>query len=256
MRVVILAVTALIALNAAAECISVTWTPRKFISGSTDVVRAVGTDAFGIRVSQILSGKNVRVGDVVSIPPAGCCASPVAGTEYYARRSCYQSDCRWQFVEVERGIGFEDYLARRHYVSREEVMQKLRAWRRSALPTEDFVKWLATADVNDSDVAGDSLAMAAVESAEELLHFVRGAEKCSPGEVAHFQDFGAKVLIDRLARLPRQQKLSEYEAWLDAHPDADDEWDAEQVERDVRAAWKLDAAWRNAEECVYLRPQR
>jgi len=251
-------VVAMLAVGASAECILVNWTAREFVSHATDLGRAIGASPETATITAVLFGTLGHAGDIVNMPPHGCCPRVVAGTEYYVRTTCPSgSGCEWIRVETDRINGVEDYVRERHRVSRVEVVDKLRAWREYKVPSADFRGWLATADYDDDDVkGGDSLTLAVIKEIEYLLDFVEASESCRPQSVGWFREFGTDALMARFSRLPREEKLSAYEAWLDAHEGSDDLWDSSALQKDVQTARALDPSWKAAEECVWQWQQK
>jgi hypothetical protein len=254
MRAVALACGLLVlALAAQAECISISWTPRRFLSYATDVVRGVAADEFTVRVEEVLAGQRVGAGDTIVIPPRGCCGGVRSGADYYLSSRCGKAaSCDWSLEEVSRLPGVEAYLRERHEVTRAEVAAKVRAWRSHAVGSDELRRWIDTAYARDDDTdefRGESLAMAALEALEMLVLHERRAESCSAADAVWVRTTGSQILLDRIATLPPQQRTSEYMQWLDANEEAEDLWDPGQFEDDVAAALSSHDAWQRAEAC-------
>ena len=215
----------------------------------TDAARAVAMDQGTLRVTSVLFGARVHDGEIIRIE-SNICRPIVAGVEYFVSSRCSSSECHWYWYEVERAKGFEDYVRNRHVVTRSEVMMRLRAWQKHKLSTEELERWLSTADERDSkDETGDSLARAVIERIEDLLEFVGQAQACDPSDATWLREQGSQLFLDRFARLPKQETQVAYEAWLDAHEDAEDEWDAEELQSDLELALERARSWDHSIAC-------
>src|SRR5215218_5875194 len=112
----------------ATSCITISWTARNFLTATTAAARTVAVSPDSLRVTSTLFGKDIHDGDVIRVVP-GPCNQIVSGVEYFVSRRCYgDTDCQWNWTEVERSNGFEQYARNRHIVTRSQAMEKLRAW--------------------------------------------------------------------------------------------------------------------------------
>lgn len=240
----------------ATSCITISWTARDFLTARTDAARAVAQSPDTLQVVSTLFGERARDGDVVRVVP-GTCHQVVAGVEYFIATRCeVESECQWNWTEVEHKTGFEQFARNRHVVSRSELMEKLRAWQKRRLSTEKLQRWLSTADATDTE--GDlrkSLALAVVERIEDLLEFAMQAQACNPSDAAWLREHGSTIYLQRFARLPKQETSSSYEAWLDAQEDAEDEWDPKRLESDLERSLEGARSWDHSIDC-FLRSHR
>jgi hypothetical protein len=256
-RRALLVIALLSAVRASAtSCITISWTARTFLTATTAAARAVAVGPDTLRVTSALLGKSVREGDVIRVVPE-ICHPVVPGVEYFIATRCSgNSVCEWNWTEVERSSGFEEYARNRHIVTRSAVMEKLRAWQKRKLSTQELQRWLSTADARDTtDTTGDSLTLAVVERIEDLLEFAQQAEACHPADAAWLREQGSAIYLERFARLPKHETLIAYEAWLDAHEDAEDEWDPERLEDDLERSLETARSWDQAIDC-FLRSHR
>ena len=243
----------------ATSCVTVSWTAREFLTSTTTAARVVAVSPDTLRVTSTLFGTSVRDGDVIRVVP-GACNQVVPGVEYFVATRCgAKSPCEWNWTEVERSSGFEHYARNRHVVTRAEVMEKLRLWQKRKLSTEGLRLWLSTADTRDSTDStgsrGESLALAVIERIEDLLEFAVQAEACNPADAAWLREQGSAIFLERFARLPRHETLTAYEAWLDEHEDAEDEWDPERLESDLELSLERARSWDHTIDC-FLRSHR
>lgn len=217
---------------------------------TTDAARTVAVSPDTLRVTSTLLGKRVREGSLLRVVP-GICREIVAGAEYFVATRCSaNSGCEWNWTGVERSQEFEQYARNRHTVTRSEVMDKLRAWQKRKLSTEELQRWLSTADVRDTTAdRRESLALAVVEQIEDLLEFAAQAEACSPADAAWLREQGSSIFLERFAALPRHETRLAYEAWLDAHEDAEDEWDPKQLESDLELSLETARSWNHTIDC-------
>jgi hypothetical protein len=264
-RCVLLIIVVLSPLGASAtQCITIPWTARNFLTAKTDAARAIAQSPATLRVVSTLFGERVQDGDVVRFVPTTC-HQVVAGVEYFiATRCAVDSGCEWSWTEVENKTGFEQFARNRHDVTRSELMEKLRAWQKRKVSTEALQRWLSTADATDSegDLSG-SLALAVVERIEDLLEFAVQAEACNPSDATWLREHGSSILLERFARLPKQETSSAYAAWLDEqdeawhdeHEDADAEWDPRPLQSDLERALEDARSWDHSIDC-FLRSQR
>ena len=240
---------------AATSCVTVSWTARDFLTATTTAARAVATSPDTLRITSILFGSRVKDGDVIRVVP-GSCRQLASGVEYYVATRCSTSTgCEWNWTEVERSRGFEEYARNRHIVTRAEVMNQLRAWQKRKLSTEELQRWLSTADARDHTATpAESLALAVVERIEDLLEFAVQAEACNPADAAWLREHGSAIFLKRFARLPKHETRIAYEAWLDEHEDAEDEWDPEQLEKDLELELESARSWDHTIDC-FLRTE-
>ena len=215
---------------------------------------AIGPDT--LRITSTLFGKRVHDGDVIRVVP-NICRPIVAGVEYYVAMRCpSESECQWDWTEVERAKGFEQYARHRHLVTRSEVMKKLQSWQERKLSAEELQQWLSTADARDGDgTFGESLVLAVVERIEDLLEFAGQAQACDPSDAAWLREHGSRIFLERFARLPTQETRTAYEAWLDAQEDAEDEWNAEKLKSDLELALEGARSWDHTIDC-FLKSHR
>ena len=239
----------------ATTCVTISWSARDFFTATTAAARVVAAGSDTLRVTSTLFGKGVRVGDVIRVVP-GPCRPIVPGVEYFVATRCSgNSECEWNWTEVEGSKGFEQYARNRHIVTRAELMEKLRAWQRRKLSTEELQRWLSTADARDATATHDeSLALAVVERIEDLLDFAVQAEGCHPADAAWLREHGSALFLERFARLPRHESRMAYEAWLDEHEDAEDEWDAKQLEDDLELSLETARSWHHTIDCFLRSP--
>ena len=240
----------------ASSCITIAWSARDFLTAKTDAVRAVGQSPDSLRVVSPLFGTRVREGDVIRVVP-GSCNRVTPGVEYYVATRCEgDSECEWSWTEVEHKEGYEQFARERHTVSRAQLMEKLRAWQKRKLSTEELQQWLSTADARDSDGArGGSLAFAVIEGIEGLLEFAAQAESCNPSDAVWLREHGSGLFLERFGRLPKQETASAYEAWLNDHEDAEDEWDPERLKSDLEESLERARSWDHTIDC-FLRSYR
>ena len=242
--------------GSATTCITVTWSARNFFAAATAAARTVAVSSDSLRVTSTFFGDNVHDGDVIRVSP-GLCNQLVTGVEYFVAMRCYaDSDCQWIWMQVERAKGFEQYARDRHGVTRFEVMEKLRTWQKRKLSTQEFQRWLATVDARDT--GGDlreSLVLAVVEQIESLLEFTVQAEACNPSDAAWLREHGSEIFLERFARLPKYETRIAYEAWLDAHEDARDEWDPKRLADDLELSLETARSWDHTIDC-FLRSHR
>jgi len=233
----------------ATSCVTISWPARDFLTATTAAARAVAVSPDTLRITSTLFGKSVRDGDVIRVVP-GICNPIVPGVEYFiATRCSVDSACEWNWTVVERSKGFEQYARNRHIVTRSEVMKKLRGWQTRKLSTEELQRWLSTADARDTDgTSGESLALAVVERIEDLLDFAVQAEACDPSDAAWLREHGSAIFLERFARLPKHETRIAYEAWLDEHDDAEDEWD-QPLENDLERSLEIARSWDHAIDC-------
>lgn len=254
-RRALLIIVLLAAVRASAtSCVTVSWTARDFLTARTAAARAVAIGPDTLRVTSALFGERVRGGDVIRVVP-GTCSPVVAGVEYFVATRCStDSECQWNWTAVERSKGFEHFARNRHIVTRAEVMEKLRAWQKHKLSTEELQRWLSTADARDSEgTFGESLALAVVERIEDLLEFAIQARTCNPSDAAWLREHGSRIFLERFARLPKQETRIAYESWLDAREDeqedVEDEWDPEKLESDLELALESARSWDHTIDC-------
>ena len=257
-RLALLIIVLLSPLRASAtECISISLPARDFLTAKTDAARAVGDSPDTLRVVSTLFGARLHDGDIVRVVPSTC-RPVVEGVEYFiATRCVVDSECQWNWMKAEHKTEFEQFARNRHVVTRPELMEKLRAWQKRRLSTEQLRRWLSTADATDAE--GDlrhSLALAVVERIEDLLEFAVQAEACNPSDATWLREHGSGILLERFARLPKQETQSAYEAWLDEQEDAEDEWeDPERLESDLEQSLESARSWDHTIDC-FLRSQR
>lgn len=255
-RRALLIVALLLPIQASANtCITRSWTARSFLSTSSVAARAVGVSSDTLRITAPLFGKELHDGDVIHVVPRNC-SQVVTGTKYFVAGRCpVGSACQWNFTEVAHANGFEQYAHDRHVVSRPQVLTKLRDWQKKRLSTEELQRWLASADARDAESSDESLTLAVVERVEDLLDFSVEAEACSPSDAAWLREQGAGIFLERLARLPKHETRIAYEAWLDEHEDAQDEWDAGRLESDLELSLESARSWDHSIDC-FLRGRR
>jgi len=225
---------------------------RDFVSQSTAIVRATAISEYELRVTSVLFGTKHKVGDVVTIEHHGCC-SPVVGREYYVETFC-RTDCGSAFLEkkdVAGDVSIEDYIKAWHVVTRAEVLAKLGQWLNGDLATDKYARWLATADANDNDVDGQSLTLPVIDEIEDVMEFLDDAKTCAPASVEQLRVIGGRVLLERFARLPKQEKLSEYEVFFDEHEDTTIEWPLpSKLHNDIDAELQKHPLWVTTSACV------
>ena len=198
----------------------------------------------------MLFGTRVGVDDVVRVVPTEC-HQVVPGVEYYIAARCGAgAECEWNWTEVEHKKGFEEFARDRHGVTRSAVMEKLRAWQKYKLSTEELKRWLSTAEARD--VEGDlreSLALAVIERIEDLLEFAAQARDCKPSDAVWLREHGSGILLERFGRLPKQETQSAYEEWFVEHEDVEDEWDPERLKRDLEESLDNARSWDHSIDC-------
>jgi hypothetical protein len=240
----------------ATECITIPWTARNFLTAKTDAARAVAQSPDTLQVVSTLFGTRAHKGDVVRVV-SGICHQAVAGVEYFiAARCAAGSECEWNWTEAGQKTGFEQFARNRHVVTLSELMEKLRAWQKRKLSTEALRGWLSTADATDTEGdLGESLALAVVERIEDLLDFAVQAEACDPGDATWLREQGSRLYLELFGRLPQQETRDAYEAWLEEHEDAEDEWDPERLESDLERSLGDARSWDQSVDC-FLRSHR
>ena len=257
MRNVLWVLVCLLPLRASAtSCITRAWTARDFLAAKTDAARVVGQSQDTLVVTSPLFGTRAQKGGVVRVVPDQC-HTVLPGVEYFIAMRCTPgAECQWDWTEAAHTTGFEEFAGKRHLVTRSEVVEALRSWQQRRRSTEELRRWLTTADASDAggDI-GDSLALAVVERIEDLLDFFDQAQACQPGDGEWLREHGASLYLQRFARLPKQQTRSAYDAWLDEHEDAEDEWDPRQLEKDLERSLEGARSWSHSIDC-FLRTHR
>jgi hypothetical protein len=210
-----------------AECITPNLRARSFFHGATNVVRAVGVSEVSVRVTSVIRGP-AKMGDLIGVLPGECRPAPVAGSEYVLSQFCGRYGCSWIWFDVSRFVGMDDYFRDRHMVTRKEVTEKLAAWRHHRIDSKTLRHWIDTSDFDDDDVksAPESLTSEALDRVRFLLDLFDAAQTCDPAAARGIREDIAGRLLDFLAEFPKQEKESEYDAWLDAHEGEADRWDA------------------------------
>ena len=195
---------------------------------------------------------HAKIGDLVGVPLRGFCPGPVPGSEYVLSEYCIRDgDCDWTWFERSRTVGMGQYLRLRHMVTRKQVAEKLAAWRRHQIESETLRRWIDTSDFDDDDVedARVSLTAEALDRVEFLLDLFDSAQTCDPDAARGVREEIADRLLAFLAEFPKQEKESEYDAWLDAHPGEVDRWDEDAVMHfDDRV--ENEPVWQRAMRCL------
>jgi hypothetical protein len=82
----------------------------------------------------------------------------------------------------------------------------------------------------------------------------RTLESC-PADVAWLREHGSAIFLERFARLPKQETWIAYEAWLEEHEDAEDEWDSKRLENDLELSLETARSWDHTIDC-FLKSHR
>jgi hypothetical protein len=233
-----------------AECITPTFRARSFFHGATNVVRAVAVSEVSMRVTSVIRGP-AKSGDLIGVLPREC-RLVVVGSEYVLSQFCVRdADCDWSWFDVSRAVGMDDYLRRHHMVTRNAVTEKLAAWRHYRIDSKTLRRWIDTSDFDDDDVESqrESLTSEALDRVEFLLDLFDAAQNCDAGAARGIREEIAGRLLDFLAEFPKQEKESEYDAWLDGHEGEQDRWDADALMHFADRVEK-EPAWVRANRCL------
>jgi len=238
-----------------AECISVRFRSRDFFHRAKNVVRAVAVSQVSMRVTAVILGE-AKSGDVIDIPPrGGRCPGPVVASEYVLSQHCHPDwGCGWTWFDATRAVGMDQYLRDRHMVTRKETGEKLAAWRHYQIDSKSLRLWIDTSDVDDDDVASApmSLTREAIDTLDYMLDTYEAAETCDPSAARGVREENADRLLDSLAGFPKEEKQSEYDAWLEAHEGEADLWNSDALKHFDDLILK-DPAWTRALRCLQQR---
>jgi hypothetical protein len=234
-----------------AECITVTFRPRGVFHRAVNVVRAVGVSEVSLRVTTVIRG-SAKTGDVIGVFPRECRPAPVVASEYVLSEWCFRAgDCDWIWFDANRVPGMQEYFRDRHMVTRTQLAERLAAWRHDRIDSKTLRHWIDTSDFDDDDVEDgrESLTSEALDRVEFLLDLFDAAQRCDPSAAIGIRREIADQLLSFLAEFPKQEKQSEYVAWLDTHEGEVDRWDADALMHFADRA-ENEPAWKRANRCL------
>ncbi len=244
--------TASLASSAQTECITVRFQPRHLVHRSANVVHAVAVSRDTMRITAVIIG-DARNGDLIDTPSCGFdCPHPVVASEYVVFQYCMpHGTCGWNWFNASSAVGIETYLRERHLVTLKECIEKLDAWRHYQIDTPTLRHWIDTSDVDDDDLESDriSLTSEALDRIEyALLDRFEAAQSCDPRAARGVREQIATLLQNVLARFPKEEKQSEYFAWLEAHLPSVNRWESDAL-RPFGDRIEREPAWIRANEC-------